>query len=541
MIKLDFSDEELSNSTKRMISSMLPHENYNSKFFTDALTSIRNTFELEELPIDYWMLVKVLYDVFKIKVSIDEFKPLVYRDSLSSILTSSAEQFLHTNSFYVKEWVKLNSGELDLANPEQVRNTCILMTNSCLNLYDECFNMAVPSDQLPLLVVALKNAFKFNAVTESLKTQYEIYDRGVRVGRRNYLGVDGVIDYTTGFNTDINTRLNNMESDVIVLDDQSKLQIMNKKNKTQSQKICDWGIPQLDDVTPILRSRLVTIAANPNVGKTLFACNITSKLIFNGAKVVYMHGESSDNKIKNNVSSNHIYRDHGKFVSAYQISGQSPCSEEAQRLINISDLEITNTKNLTFKKTFTYDNLYNELKSLYESSKFDVVIFDHSLSMTSAPGSKLFTPKQRVDSAVMQARDFKNDYPVCIIYLSHLSVEAQNDLRKHGRVFTSSPTRESGVLAPESDELFVLYNTETLSATNMIGMQVYKRRDKEAPKNDILFKLRKDVVDFEYKDEYQKSSNAEIAKDEALNNIANLMSTGMEDDLLEANFIDDED
>lgn len=546
MIKLDFyGDEDLSLSVKRVISSLLPHDNFKPEFFTTGLTGLTGLIQPKEMPLEFWLISEVLSQINKIKVTVPNYQPRLERESFQHILSSNLEEFVNNNTREVQQWAEYNSMDLNYSIPEQVQNVQIALYNSTVDLYDSCFSLAISSDQIPMLLMSLQGNFKANAVRENLKAQYEIMDRGAWIGRKKYLGADDCLEYMSEFSTEFKTRLLEVnDSESIVVDDPSKMAEINKLNVTQSQVIAKWGIPELDDYTPVLRNRLVVVAANPNEGKTSYMSNRMSRWIFeDNARVAYITGEATVNKVKNAVSSNHIYREYHKFVSPNQIMGIEDSMEESKRLINISDMDIVNSKNMILNTSITYDHFYEEAKKLYDKSKFDILIIDHTGSMRSSSDSKLFTAKQKIDEMIYQARQFKNDYPVCIIFLSHLSVEAQQDLKKFDKVY-SIPTWMSGDPNKEADEVFILHSNETLQASNLKALQVYKRRGAEKLKQDVILKIRSSVCDAEYLPELQ-SQSSKLDKDEALNKVNKLIDAGSPSDDLDLgmsiNLLDDDD
>lgn len=542
MIKLDFTDEVLVTCTNKMISCLLPHSNFNGKLFSQGLESILKYIKLEEFSLEYRCLLKVLYDMNKIKISIDSFVPRLTREGLDDILQASIIEFVSKNSKDAITWMALNYDEININNPEHVSKCQHVLYKAVIDLYDACYSLEIVTEELAMLIVAYSNAFKANAIAESIKTTYAIYEGAVWLGRKSYKGADGVIEYQSYFTSEIKDRLNNAEEETVAITDANSLSKINRISKMQGKRISDWGIPQLDDATPILRSRLVTIVANPGVGKTLYCSYLTRKLIFSGSKVLYISSESTINRIKDNVSSNNIYKKYGHYVTSAQIAGIEDCIEEAQRLINISDLDIQKTGNLILKENLTYECIYDELKSLYETHNMDVIFIDHIGALKSDGSKNLFTMKQKIDCATEQIRQFKNEYPVCVIVNSHMSTEAQNDLKKFSKVY-SQPTAYSGDLERATDELFILYNNETLIASELVGLQVYKRRLKEAPRNHIFLKVTKAVVDYEYSEEYQIGED-KVSKEEALNDIAKSTSNNNfldEDESLFVDILDDDD
>ena len=453
------------------------------------------------------------------------------------ILSSGIDEFIVSNINKVKSWMLTQGGEFDYSNPENLANCRILLYNATLDLYDECMAMEVSSDDYSILSLALKNAFKANAITESIKTEFEILSMGATVGGRVLRGADGVIEFRRMFTSEFNNRLNVASDEALVLDSLEKISEVNSKAKLQNEIFCNYDIPQLDDMTPIMSSRLICIAADPGVGKTSFCCYLSSKAVFEKhKKVVYMCGETPKNKIKDKIISNHIKRAYDTYVTPAHISGQLPVTDEVNRLINLADLELAENGGLILRDAFCYDTLYDDLKELYETTKFNIVFIDHSAALRPAPSSRLRTNKERIDEAVDQAKRFKNDYPVTIVFLSHLSSEGEKELKKFGRI-KSSPTRDSGALAKDCDDLYILYDNDILSATGKKGLQTWKRRDGGLLKTDVILKFTPTVCEFTYKDEFQLTDSDELRKEEALTQVAKAMKNdGIEEEELSLDF-----
>lgn len=537
MINLDFSDDsDLRDVLKRMISAVLPHENYDKRYFSDILAYITKLVKEDEMPLEFQCIVSVLSQLSKIKVVISDesYAPTLSRETLDNVLETGIVEFIKSNSFRVEKWMFENSQECNLEIPEHREKASETLYNATVELYDECFEMAQSSSEAPTIFISYDNAFLSSAINESIRTQVEIVQKGLRIGRVKYSGYQDSHRYSKMLNLEVDKRLNEGGDGVIVLDSPESLKKINDMNKAQSQRLGNWGIPCLDDVTPMLKHRLVVLVANPNVGKTLFACQVASKLIREGKRVLFYCGESPVNKIKNMVTSNYIFNGpKGYFVTTAQISGQIDCSEEVQRIINIADMEISNSGNLIFIDELHYDKCYDELESTYERHKFDAVIIDHSLALSNSSDSKLRDNKSRVDAEAEQLRNFKKKYPIMVFVTSHTSVAAQAELIKFGHVY-SSPPRDSGILDKEADEEFILKANDTMDKGGFEALQIYKRRDKSAPKSDVILKLRKDVIDFEYKDEYQKDTADDLKKDQALSNIEKVMNlTDTEEEGLE--------
>lgn len=529
----NFSDEDLVNNINSILSCLLPHSNFNRAFYQDCWEGLNHLIKPDELPVPYNIILGNIRELNSITLVVKDYIPKLTRDSLDNLITSSIQEYVQNNSRYVVSWMDSEGVECDLQNPENVERCYMYVYQKTMETYDTCFELEKSSEDFPNIYLALKNSVKSNSVSYSVNVQARIISESYRVGRKIYRGYDGAIEYIKKFTLELDERMNDISEETIILDSLEKVEKINSMNESQNEAIGEYGIPVLDDYTPILRHRLVTIAADPNVGKTINACEIAASLLYNERIVVFMTGESPTNTIKNMILSAYIRKKYNMFVTPAQISGRVVCDDEVTRIINIADLEIAEAGNLILRESFTYDGVYEELSDLYKTINFDAVIIDHSASLNRRPGSKLFSNKERIDEEGVQLREFKKKYPVAVIVTSHLSVEAASELIRLGTVKTNSTCRDSSVFNKESDELFVLYTNELLSEQHMRGLIIKKRRNAEVPRNHVLLKFYPQYTWFDYKDEYQADSSEDIKKDNALNTIKGIMQDEEEDDIFE--------
>ena len=75
MINIDIvADEELQKVVNVFISGMLPHANYNPDNFPSILSNTLSYVHLEEFSMEYYVLLKALDELNKIKVTSENFK-----------------------------------------------------------------------------------------------------------------------------------------------------------------------------------------------------------------------------------------------------------------------------------------------------------------------------------------------------------------------------------------------------------------------------------------------------------------------------------
>ena len=82
MINIDIvADEELQKVVNVFISGMLPHANYNPENFPAILSNTLSYIHLEEFSMEYYVLLKALDELNKIKVTSANFKPRLTKET----------------------------------------------------------------------------------------------------------------------------------------------------------------------------------------------------------------------------------------------------------------------------------------------------------------------------------------------------------------------------------------------------------------------------------------------------------------------------
>ena len=524
MLTFDFvEDQGLSSVLNSLISCMLPHENYDKLYFRDIYESVDKLIKLEEMDLPYSLLFSTLGKLGDLVVLSEQYEPKLSEKDYDRMLSSSLVDYLDRNKDTVARWMAEQGDAVNLDIREHFDRAAQYIFSRSMELYRTCFELEEDSSNYPILVITLKEEFKSNVVAETHRILSKILVDGCWIGRKKYKGYD---DYTTislEMSSEIQDRLSDEEADeVYTLDDPIKTKELMDKNKASSQVIGKWGIPPLDDFTPKLRHRLVVLVAGENVGKTIMSCHQTAQSIIEGKKVLYMCGESDKADVNNKIVSSYIGKKYDMCVTEAQVKGIEEISDEGQRLINLANIEISRGGNLSYIDSLTYDRFYHDCANVYNKVQFDMLVVDHSMALEDSPSSKLKSDEERVKALAVGARKFKKKFPVCVVICSHLSSNAEMELNKY-KAAKSSPTRGSGVLAKEADEIFIMYKTDLLDKQNLVAMQVKKRRTSRVPTQHIYLKVNYLTIDFTYRFEDQLDSASTVKKESLINDISSIL------------------
>ena len=130
-----------------------------------------------------------------------------------------------------------------------------------------------------------------------------------KVGRRRLRGYEDWLKYTAGVCAEVRQRLDSADAaSSEAIDTMEGSMALLQDLKQSFIPIADWGIPPLDNYTPILRHRLVVVVGQENIGKTKFAIDKAVNVMKAGGRVLYMCGETTKAKVYADIIVNYVYK-----------------------------------------------------------------------------------------------------------------------------------------------------------------------------------------------------------------------------------------
>ncbi len=137
---------------------------------------------------------------------------------------------------------------------------------------------------------------------------------------------------------------------------------------------------------------------------------------------------------------------------------------------------------------------------MFGKYKCDAYIIDHSFALTG--GYDGDNGKRNIDNLAKDARNFRKNYPVYLMVLSHPSSYAKEYLSKDKKV-NYSATKGSQNLSTDADDVFVLRDNEVLQKEGLLAIENTKRRDASVIHDNIIMRKMFDVSHLEYDEKYQ--------------------------------------
>lgn len=527
MLNIDvLKDESLQGVLEKFISSLLPHPKYNPSGFIGILDSVFRLISLEEFSMEYYIMFKSLNELGKIRRVISTYLPTLSREIFEGIVESSIQDTITSPSMRVEEWLAFEGYNHNLEVETTKTLACNKLYERSLELFDRCFALEENTDTIPNQLITLKSAFIGHIGMQSIHSQVKIIQGTLKVGRRVYSGFNGWMEYSANVNAELKDRIDQSSgenSNLLILNSPDKLNVLLEELAETHSVIADYGIPELDDFTPILRHRFVVVVGMENIGKSKWCIDKAINIILAGGKVAYMCGETMRGEILSFLMVTYVYKKYDKVVLPEHIQDSTDCPEDVKLDIRLALAEVIESGAFSFIETLSYVNLYDQLLSIREESGFDGIFIDHSLALKGA--KDLDNP---IGDLALDCRRFKRDHPVYICVASHPSSEAKK-LLSTNKPMTTSPTRGSTVLGEEADEVFILRDTPSLQKQNLIELEAYKRR---GPKivNRIVLQKKFKVNAFVYDKSLQASEgNLSSSAEDLLQQVESLYGEEEED------------
>lgn len=512
MLEIDIQEDEvLKGSIDKMISGLLPHENYDSRLYPEILEKILQMIKPEDTYGEYCVLLKTLYEHRQLGATYNSYEYRLTRDALISALDANIQDLVRNKDVKIGQVLTDAGMESNISIKSVFANACSYLYNQVLTLYDQCYNLKISSGEALSYFPAYKNAFISNVASSSLLNQAKILKESAFIDRKVYQGANDWVDYVTDVKNLISKRAGEDSNDILRLETADQGFRLMEKCYGMFESLANYDIPVLDDGTPMMRHRLVLTVGNENVGKTSFAINWANNLVLEGKKVLYMCGETLDAKVYSMLLVNYIYKTQGLYIDRQAIAKRGGLPEDLQRIVNTAIAEYSSKNAVRFAKSFNYDTLYEELQAEYDSEPFDAVFIDHSCALKGK--GDLY---ENIGKLAVQLRNFKNDFPVYVNVLSHLSSSAKELLSK-GKPIDTSTAKGNSTLDAEADEVFVLSANESLKSKGQLMVTVTKRRDESPITRPIILVRRFEACTFFYDPSLQ---NSEEEFDPDVNQIA---------------------
>lgn len=474
MLYLDYRDDTLDSVLNKIFSGFLPHKNYKPEYFISLYSVLNDRITEKDMRYIYHPFRYIIHKYYLLSVDM-KLSPEITEEKFSGALENIVYDMVsdkRTESYLLLAEEGLT---LDLSIPTSREQAAQILYTKVLQLYRNCFNLEIGTDEAMSLIVELDEAIKRNFIDTTIMHQQEILTSGLQLGRNFYQGGTGWLNYITSASKELTDFCSN-NGKCLECNSYADLMEIEKTMEQATEPICNYGIPQLDDETPMLQHRLAVIIGKENVGKTKIMTSLVAKLLIAGVKPYVATGETTTYLYFFQVLSSYIYYKYDLHIPPNMLTAKNIASldKEEQQIVTTAKYFIMNS-GLVIDDALSYDTILPTFTKYYNQG-CRAFFIDHSQSLKGRRGRMI---NELVTSLALDCREFKNSYPTYVCVLSHPSSEFKDILQKDPEKAKSlqiSPTAQSSTLSMEADEIFLLYETPKLAKENLLGWITYKRR-----------------------------------------------------------------
>lgn len=511
---LDFKDEQLCSCLNNIFSGLLPHAKYNPDTFTVLYPTLTGTLDVKDVRGLHYVFYVVFSKYYSLQTAVnaDNFKVSITRERFEQALANNLPDLILEPQLDVESLMNEEGKSGDISIPTIQNEAMSLVFEKAMNLYEECFELERSYEDAMAYIVDLKDAVRANIIETGLQMQRAIMSVGYRFGRKTYRGTAGWLDFTQQLVREV-TEMNVSTEDDLVCNSLDILPSLDTNAEEISSALGYYGIPQLDDYTPILRHRFAVLVARENTGKTKVVIHLIASLIRSGVKPYFACGETKPQRIFMQIVASYIFQEYGMYFTTSDLiePGFSRLSEEDQQVVQTAKARVS-CSGLIISDSLEYDTVLPAFTEAYRKG-CEAFFIDHSQSLRGRKGRKI---GDLVTSLALDCREFKNIYPVYVCLTSQPSANLK-DILQNDQVkdIHQSPTAQSSTPSYEADELFILTETDYLKVQNLLQWVVYKRRDAAIPEPFFIKKLFH-VSAYQYDPNVQGGSNLNISELEGM-------------------------
>lgn len=523
-MNLDFKDEALTDCLNGIISGLLPHENYEPATFALLYPTLKTVLDTSDVRGLYYATYLIFDKYMSLASSLPRgtFEIKITRERFEAAVGNNLPDLILEPKMTVVDLMAEEGKSADINIPTVQQEVMGVIYEKIMALYDECFDMAQSYEDSMSKIVDLKDIVKANLIETGMGMQRAIMSVGQKIGRRFYRGPQGWLEYVQSLSREVSEMERSDEGD-LECNGIEDVTALDESAQELSEPLTGYGVPQLDDFTPMLKHRLAVLVARENTGKTQICIHLIASLIRAGVKPFFACGEAPKELMFCCIVSSYIYQEYGMFFEPHYLSGEgyAQLSPDDQQVVNTAKARVSSS-GLVISNNLEYDTVVAKVTH-YFNKGCEAFFFDHTQSLRGRKGRRI---ADLVTGLALDCRELKNELPIYIMVTSQPSVGLKDLLQKDQMTdMQLSPTAQSAAFSQEADELFIINENEYLKTQGLLQWITYKRRGASKPKPFYILK-HFNVSAYEYDARFQ---GVEAMDENTLDGLVNSIASDPDD------------
>lgn len=496
-------DETLDN----VISSLLPHTQFNVDDAKKVVEELFKTLPLSETEGLYYVFLKLLERLNIAGMYINNYSTVLRREVFDNALSAGIRSLIILPEFNAKTFFEAYGKSYNLDIPEEYDDGASFAYSVCIEKYDELFEKQVPTAEGLTWIQILKEKMDYGLTAKMLSLAASTLTEGVASEQSIKRGPGDARAFLADSLAVVNSRIDTIYSasgdrntETAICDIKASKEF-DVNNRINVKDLFYTGIDPIDDVLPVRTQDIITVVADEGIGKTRFAIWQTYRALISGANVLYICGETAQLKIKKSIEAAHIFQRYGLQLRWSEVADPSSLvglsieeMEDTEIKINssVADLyENPDYGRLVLLQSADYETFIDKITTINDKYQIDLVVVDHVLALGCTGGfttsGRLVTPQMRV-TYLYECEDLLvKSCNVAFINTSHPSVETSNSL-KNGKTPGARSGAESANSTRYSSIVMVLNNTPEQRKQDIVLLYVTKLRDEPNTSNVCVLK-----------------------------------------------------
>lgn len=491
----------------KIISSMLPHDAFDIVAAKDVAEELNNTIAVDECYGIYYIFLRVLNRLNIAKLYLQNTATVLRREVFDNALAGAISEIILSDSFDALQFFSSYNQSFNLEVPQQLNDAASFAYSVCMDKYDELFALAVPTSEGMSWVDLLKQRMEYNITAKMLSQAAQILTDGITADRKVRRGPAESRKFLSDALADVNQRVQSIfsssdsyTSGVTIHNYNEAVQFIKSRNMV-IRDLYYTGITPLDDAVPVRTHDIITVVANEGVGKTRFAIDQAYRATIAGNNVLYICGETGQEKVMGFIYSLHCYELYGLQLQWKEVF--DPTIIPGKTIEEIEDISIKinaaiadfndnpNYGKVSYLQHGCYEKFDETIRYYKDKNNIDLVIVDHILALKSDGSNtslgRLTTRQLRV-SYLFECEDILvKDCNIAFLNTSHPSLQASHDLEA-GRTPGSRTGAESADSTRYSTMVFVLNTNDSLKKQDLVKLYITKLRDIQNIYDPIILK-----------------------------------------------------
>lgn len=478
-------------SIERVVSCLLSDSD-TRKVYQDkikVLTLLDEICEGNIYGIDFTLL-KIIDNIFKIKIGTMDFSVSIPRESLENILSVSIQSLIYEDGFNIKQVIKEEGLAFDLTIPKDVEEAMDYFYSQLLESINNIYSDVASITHALVELDALRNNMVDVIYRTSLMSQNEAY---------NTKGLEEAVEKMTEYSRKIDIlkkidiTCNEDMSKSITLDTYEASKKFDEMNRGRFKDLFKTGVPPYDNKFSFSNQDITLIVAGINIGKTRFMIDQAYRCMMSKVNCTIVCTETKMSDVKSRLEMMHMYNLYGhreltskkiRFIEDLEDGEERDRYKPILEELEHCRADLYNNKKhgtATIYETFSYEGslkFFIEQKNVHNS---EVIFVDHVRNLShegkTPDGGVLKTEKESLaylSTTMMRAR---KDYSIMFYIFSHPNSSYSKSSEKNTVGVDTNLSAGATEISECATRIFYLFQSLDEKANDIVRIVETKGRD----------------------------------------------------------------